>query len=63
MNELEHYGLLTATVVKDDIKGKQLIEYKITPNGKELMKRAVDENVRRWADFVEKYKFELKKGQ
>lgn len=24
MNELQHYGLIAATVVKDDIKGKQL---------------------------------------
>ncbi len=37
---------LSATFVKRDIRVKQLIEYKITPKGKDQMKRAIDENVR-----------------
>lgn len=62
MNELGHSGLITVIRIKGDIrKKKQLFEYKITPKGKELMKRAIEENIWRWVDFVEKYKFEIKK--
>ncbi len=59
MKELEYHGLITATVVKSDFRGKKLIEYKITQKGKILMGRAIDEKVKRWIDFVEKYKFEM----
>lgn len=60
MKELEHHGLITAIVVKSDQRGKKIIEYKITQKGKILMGRAIDEKVKRWIDFVEKYKFEMK---
>lgn len=59
MKELEHHGLITATIVKSDFRGKKLIEYKITEKGRILMGRAIDEKVKRWIDFVEKYKFEM----
>lgn len=61
MTELGHYDLIAITSVKDDIKKRKVLEYKITPKGRELMKLAIDENIRRWVDFVEKYKFDLKK--